>query len=245
MSKLFVKWFKEGYWTPDNVSTIGIGMSVGAALTRLQNDNLYNNPTLAGLTQDQSNGNGSIMRILPSIIYNLSLTTPDFLKIVHNTSMITHAHPRSQMGCGIYALFIRELLKTNNIETSLDFTIKLVFEYYSVRSEFMNEIKIYNRILSKDFINLTEKDVRSSGYILHTLEASLWSIFNSRTFKEALLKVVNLGEDTDTVGAVTGGIAGIQYGFQNIPQEWLQKIIRIEDISILINKFISSLNKTK
>ena len=65
---------------------------------------------------------------------------------------------------------------------------------------------------------LTESEIRSSGYIVHTLEAALWCLLNTNTYAECVLKVLNLGDDTDTVGAVAGGLTGIYYGTDQIPK---------------------------
>lgn len=62
---------------------------------------------------------------------------------------------------------------------------------------------------------------------------------NSENYTEAVLKAVNLGEDTDTTGAITGGIAGIYYGFESIPKEWVDVLARKEDIEILCEKFMN------
>ena len=72
------------------------------------------------------------------------------------------------------------------------------------------------------FIRLPESEIKSSGYVVHTLEAALWAFFSTSTFKEGALKVVNLGDDADTVGAVYGGLSGAWYGIEAIPHEWIE-----------------------
>ena len=72
--------------------------------------------------------------------------------------------------------------------------------------------------------NKSEEEIKSTGFVLHTLESSLWCILNTNNYKDAVLKAVNLGDDTDTTAAVTGGLAGIIYGFDNIPKEWIDKL---------------------
>ncbi|WP_294291509.1 ADP-ribosylglycohydrolase family protein, partial [uncultured Chryseobacterium sp.] len=83
---------------------------------------------------------------------------------------------------------------------------------------------------------LQEGEISSSGYVLHSLEASLWCFLNSESYSEAVLKAVNLGEDTDTTGAITGGLAGVYYGFKAIPEEWVEVLARKEDIERLCIK---------
>ena len=72
------------------------------------------------------------------------------------------------------------------------------------------------------FVRTPESEIKSSGYVVHTLEAALWAFFSTSTFQEGALKVVNLGDDADTVGAVYGGLSGAWYGIEAIPREWIE-----------------------
>ncbi len=72
------------------------------------------------------------------------------------------------------------------------------------------------------FVQTPESEIHSSGYVVHTLEAALWAFFSTSTFREGALKVVNLGDDADTVGAVYGGLSGAWYGIEAIPSEWIE-----------------------
>ena len=69
------------------------------------------------------------------------------------------------------------------------------------------------------------EQVKSTGYVLDTFDASMWAVANTQSFKDALILAVNLGDDADTVGAVTGQIAGSLYGLSGIPSEWLAKLV--------------------
>ena len=80
---------------------------------------------------------------------------------------------------------------------------------------------------------LKEKEISSSGYVLHSLEASFWCVLNSTGYAETVLKAVNLGGDTDTTAAIAGGLAGLLYGFENIPEEWINVLARKDDITKL------------
>lgn len=78
--------------------------------------------------------------------------------------------------------------------------------------------------------------------MIDTLEAALWSLLTTSSYRECVLAAVNLGEDTDTVGAVAGSLAGIWYGMEQIPKEWIEEIARKEWIFDLCEKFEKSLN---
>ena len=91
----------------------------------------------------------------------------------------------------------------------------------------------YGRIFKSDFASLDRNEIKSSGYVVDTLEAALWCLMTTNDYKSCVLKAVNLGEDTDTVAAVAGGLAGILYGYDSIPQEWKDTLIKrdyIEDL---------------
>ena len=101
------------------------------------------------------------------------------------------------------------------------------------------EIKLFDRLLNKNIYEFPEHEIKSSGYVLHSLEASCWCILRTETYEEAVLKAVNLGGDTDTTAAVTGGLAGLLYGYDAIPKNWIKHLARKQDIellSILLNE---------
>lgn len=95
------------------------------------------------------------------------------------------------------------------------------------------EISLFNRLLRADISLLNEAEIRSGGYVLHTLEASIWCLLTTTTYRDAVLKAVNLGEDTDTTGAVTGALAGLVYGYDDIPAQWVNTLVRREEIEQL------------
>ena len=143
-------------------------------------------------TGKHDNGNGSLMRILPLAFTNC---TDDEIRAV---SAITHGHEISMQACVIYVHVARRLLDGESIK---DIIPTLQYD------------KPFDRLCRID--QLTENEIRSGGYVVETLEASLWSLANSSSFEEAVLRSINLGKDTDTTGAVCGGLAGIVYGLDS------------------------------
>jgi ADP-ribosyl-[dinitrogen reductase] hydrolase len=100
------------------------------------------------------------------------------------------------------------------------------------------ELRRFHRILENPYadyvirplVSYTEDEIKSSGYVVHTLEAALWCLLTHDTYAATVLAAVNLGEDTDTTAAVAGGLAGLVYGEAGIPADWLAGLARRDDI---------------
>jgi len=241
----FHKWFDKGDFTPYG-ETFDVGNSTRKAITRFS-DGV---PSLeCGGLNEYDNGNGSLMRILPILFYLQSIYGTEFLEndeafdIIHNVSALTHAHTRSKIACGIYVSVASELIGRENLKIAVGQGIYRAELYYKKQIKYKDELKYFNRLKEKDFEKLDESIIKSSGYVVDTLEAAIWCLLNTNNYKDCILKAVNLGEDTDTVAAIAGGLAGIYYGYENIPNEWLAKIARREYIEDLCSQFNSAVSK--
>lgn len=167
----------------------------------------------AGIDDFHANGNGSLMRILP-LAFIKGVSRRDVFEV----SSITHAHIISKEACNIYVEVAKDLIKGMKIEDSLKYCA------YSAPFERLSSIA-----------ELPESEIKSTGYVVDTLEAVMWCLCNTDNYKDAVLKAVNLGGDTDTIAAIAGGLAGIMYGYESIPKEWIDKLRNKELIeSILI-----------
>jgi ADP-ribosylglycohydrolase len=97
-----------------------------------------------------------------------------------------------------------------------------------------DELVSYARMMDMEsYANLSADKIRSSGYVVHTMEAAVWTLITTGSLEEALLQGVNLGDDADTVGAVAGGLAGLYYGYNSVPAAWkdaMQKLAWLEDM---------------
>lgn len=238
MGQKFVRWYKEGYWTPSGQS-FDIGNTTMIAM-----ENLIKGiePLKAGPGNEWDNGNGSLMRILPAALYFSYESEEDRFKKIASISAITHSHPRCLLACCFYSLMAQELLRGSEPMMAYE-NMREQAQNIFVYSEWSGELKHFYRILNGSLPHLPKDMIKSSGYVIDTLEAALWCLLNSNDFKHTLLSAVNLGDDTDTVGAVAGGLAGIYYGFTQIPQSWVNKLIRLEDITVLANKFVEIICK--
>ncbi|MEJ5103471.1 ADP-ribosylglycohydrolase family protein [Chryseobacterium sp. MYb328] len=229
----FVKWVKYGHWTAHG-RLFDIGGTTREAITRLIKGE---SARFSGNIFEEDNGNGSLMRILPLAFY---LENEENIEKIYQTvkevSTITHGHFRSVFACFIYVIFAIQLIKEKNKTEAYTHIQNLVLEYAEKQWFSLNEIELFQKILKNDISGYPEDEIGGSGYVLHSLEASLWCFLNSESYSEAVLKAVNLGEDTDTTGAITGGLAGIYYGFENIPQEWVNELVKKDDIEKLCEK---------
>ena len=206
-----------------------------------------NNDTSAcGVTGEWSNGNGALMRIMPVCLYVYErvqegqITEDEALKYVHQVSSLTHNHLRSRMACGIYYFIVKAILQRE------DSLVEMIFNglqeskiYYQRDIKNYTELSHYGRIFDTEaFKQLQEDEIKSTGYVVESLEAAIWSLLNATTFEETALQAVNLGKDTDTVGVIACGLAGLYYGYEAIPSEWLETIQCREKIEEMCKKGI-------
>lgn len=232
IARRFLKWYTEGYMTSFG-EAFDIGGTTSAAMDRLI-DGVP--PLNAGLVGVRDNGNGSLMRILPAALYFAHLPDPELIEKVCEVSKITHGHPRSLLGCCLYAIMVKRLLAGGTPDEAYQCLQKTACELF--KETVMNgELIHYDRILNGILPRLQEDEISSSGYVVHTLEAAMWAFLNTKTFKEAILTVVNLGDDSDTTGAICGGLAGIYYGKHGIPEDWIWTMVKRDKIISLVEQF--------
>ena len=223
----FGKWLLQGEFTPTGeMFDVGITCS-NAIINYLQRNMPYD---ACGLHGEMENGNGSLMRIHPVALYLVGKGMPpvEKMQIVHTMSALTHAHERSKLGCGIYAFVLWELLQ-NPSKDAVYIGLGKAAEFYQGNEELAH----YSRLFAPSFAGLARDLVQSSGYVVATLEAALWCLLTTQSYKEAVLKAVNLGKDTDTVAAITGGLAGALYGYDAIPASWRDTLIKRDEIEAL------------
>ncbi len=247
--KNFADWLESGEFTPHG-EVFDIGRATRNAIYRFQKGS---SPLVCGGTNVSDNGNGSLMRILPvsyylHSIYGENITSyNEAMEIIHSLSSLTHAHKRSLIACGIYVTIACKLLSgldkhsaiINGITEASDYYFRIEKEH---NLDLSGELVHFKRVFQPDELFQARVDsIKSSGYVIDTLEAAIWCFYNSREYKDCVLTAVNLGEDTDTVAAVAGGLAGLYYGYDSIPEEWVQAIVKREVIEELCHRLENSL----
>ena len=191
-------------------------------------------PLDCGLKGEDNNGNGSLMRILPIALYSYykKLKDKEIISLTNDISSLTHAHEISRLGCYIYVRYVMYLLDGLSKIEAYEKIQSLNYKSYSSES-----FEKYSRILKDNIKKVPLDDISSRGYVVDTLEASLWCLMVHNNYEDTILEAINLGNDTDTVAAITGSMAGIIYGIDSIPKEWLDTLLKKEYILDLAKKF--------
>ena len=219
----FAKWYYEDDYTPTG-KLFDVGGTCAAAIERYR-DGI--SPVDCGLCVPTANGNGALMRIHPFVLYAFEkgMDVDVWESLIFGASALTHRHRRSLIGSGIYPFVLLELLKCPTKEAVRTGLAK-AHERYAGEEQ----LAYYQRIFDENFAALPREQIKSSGYVVDTLEAALWCLFTTDSYRDCILKAANLGEDTDTVAAVAGGLAGALYGLDAIDEEWKKTLLRLDYI---------------
>jgi ADP-ribosyl-[dinitrogen reductase] hydrolase len=210
----YCRWHNQGHLSVKGYC-FDIGNATHAALTRFE----QHREPYCGSTNPHSAGNGSLMRLAPAPLA-FADNPRDALPYAAESSRTTHAATDCVDSCRYFAglllaavagLSKREILNSDYEPAANNFRIAPLCE--NVRAIAAGSFKVKE-----------PPQIRGSGYVIHTLEAALWAFHTTDTFRDGALKVVNLGEDADTTGAVYGQIAGTFYGEEGIPREWREKL---------------------
>ena len=150
------------------------------------------------------------MRILPAVLRFAGEPLELFSDRLEKVSAITHGHARSRMACVFYGLMVRQLLLGWQPQAALD-SARAEFTGWYERSP---EFATFRHILEDELASVPEGEIVSTGYVLHTLHASLWCLLTTDNYRDCALKAVNLGGDTDTTGCVAGRPGGSRLWIQ-------------------------------
>ncbi len=225
----FGNWYEHRHFTPHG-KVFDIGISTREAINR----HLNGKPREEwGGNGERSNGNGSLMRIYPLSAYLHRREAHEIIAKSGEVSALTHAHVRSQLCCAYFSLLIQQLLTGSDLAAAMAAAATELGPQIPA-----SEQPVFARILSGEVLKAEESDIQSSGYVIHCLEASLWCCATTTNYRAAVLKAVNLGDDTDTTAAVAGAIAGVIYGRRAIPSAWVQQLARRDTVLAMTRELV-------
>jgi ADP-ribosyl-[dinitrogen reductase] hydrolase len=206
LMRRFVAWWREGEYSCTG-TCFDIGVTTSAALTRFERTG---NP-IAGSTSPDSAGNGSLMRLAPIVL---------------------HGHGRGESAGGSRAA--RQSATTHGAWACLDACERFasLLHLAATGSDLASVFGEHGgcgdedvaRVMNGSWRGKHRDEIQSTGYVIHTLEAAIWCVARTTSFRDAVLLAANLGHDADTTAAVTGQLAGAVYGLSAIPSDWLDKL---------------------
>lgn len=248
ISRKFIAWLFEGHLSARD-RAFDVGGQTSAAIHDLRNiidrQDYERLNHLIDRQFEPANGNGALMRILPLLAHIQPLDIHEQLKIVTAVSALTHPHWRSTVCCMWYLRYALRIVEgVDKYEAMLSTQAELRELIKGIPLSPLDH-KELDRLLNKDLsrgttdaaASMTPDYIHSGGYVVHTLEASIHCLLNRDNFQDTLLTAVNLGDDTDTVGAVVGGLAALLYGVEAIPPHWIASLKRPELIWQVIGLF--------
>ena len=214
--------YRDGYLTPFGYC-FDIGIATNEAIERYLSGI---SPEVCGGKDERSNGNGALMRISPLVFLLLkNFNLIDQVIVIKKYTTVTHGHPRSIVASIIYLFLLKDMLFNDSLPEVLDSVQIKLEEIFTQNSEYWEEYENhFKEIFDEEFYHISREEIKSTGYVMDTLKACLWCVGTTNSFKDAVLKAVNLGEDSDTIGAITGTLAGAKYSFESIPKEWIERI---------------------
>ena len=249
MMRKFSQWRSKHFYT-----ATGVVFDIGRSCRKAIDQYVDGAPAeLCGDSTFDGNGNGALMRVLPVAIYQCQFFPVNdeqldaFLEPVHLSSSITHAHAVGLICCGLYSLTLREWFRNTDPKRTLTDIAQSAFEkgklaYHHMGDEFaayINNPKYFED--PAKLIMRTEEELPTWGYAVNTWNIALWSLLTTENYRDCVLKAVNLGGDTDTNASVAGSIAGIIYGRDAIPAEWVNALLNRSLLDQIAEKFTQKL----
>ncbi|WP_299823627.1 ADP-ribosylglycohydrolase family protein [uncultured Pontibacter sp.] len=239
MARRFSQWFDpaKAYWSARG-EIFDVGITTAKSLRRYAKG--YKRAEFCGDDHPMSAGNAGVSRSLALAFYTLGMSLDEIFRHTMLVSSITHRHPVAILTAFYYVVYIQHVLTMDRFH-AYHATNELIKSYLPSTSFSQDDISALDRVLEGKIPDLEEDKVYSSPYCIHTLECSLWSVFRASSFRNALDRVVSMGEDTDSNSFLACSIASIEWGVDDVAQ-WLPELARYEDICDLSKRFAASLS---
>ena len=223
VTERFVGWYET--------DPFDIGLMTTDALARLQRGDPWDEAGQAvwkSRREGSNAGNGSVMRCTP---YALAFADdPQQLgQVSEQSSAITHADPRCKRGCAVLNLTIAALLRGE--DDPLQRALERTYPEQSDAPEIDEAVQGL-----PDSVAVT--DINNGGYVVDALQAGLYYALSADSAEDAIIRAVNAGGDADTVGAITGAVAGARFGATSLPDTWLETIDETAELRALAGELL-------
>ena len=219
-----VDWYDDGFMAVGR-KVFDVGIQTASSIRELKRGV---EPLLAGGADEYSNGNGSLMRVLPLALWHRG-SDLELIADAFDQSSVTHGHLRSKLCCALYCLWARRILQ--NVENDWENAVETLYKIFPENT--IENIEFETRIFPKDAIY----DVKGSGYVVDSLRVARWANGN-KSYEETVKAAISLGNDTDTTACIAGGIAGLKFGVDLIPTRWRENLRGAELYEPLIEKLL-------
>jgi ADP-ribosylglycohydrolase len=223
-----VAWYLEGSYTPDGDGVFDIGNTTRRALDTIASGVAAAD---AGPSDVQDCGNGSLMRILPVALWGRELSDGQLIDRAWRASRVTHGHPRAQIACSLYVLVAARLLAGERDR------VRALEESHDVHRVHIGDDAAMAEAL--DF-TMAWSEREGRGRVWDSFW-SAWDAFaGADSYQETIQRAVAYGNDTDTTAAIAGGLAGIYWGIDGIPGEWLNGMRGREVVGPLVDGLLKT-----
>lgn len=225
--KRICNWCQCGYMAVD-FQVFDIGVQTAEAIRNY----LSGVPLLQVANNDVlANGNGSLMRVLPLAIWHQG-SDIQLIEDAYAQSHVTHAHLRSKVCCALYCLWARSILNGLDIEAAWSDAVTKLRAYLKDKPDDLEQLEYYIRP------DELEKGT-GSGYVVDCLKSARYAL-QQTTYQDVIKTAIAFGRDTDTTACVAGGIAGLYFGFDSIPESWLAQLRAKDLVEPLLAKLLSN-----
>ncbi|WP_151445834.1 ADP-ribosylglycohydrolase family protein [Lacisediminimonas profundi] len=221
----YCRWMTAGYMS-SNGSCFDIGTATRQALFRFQESG----EVYSGSTNPRSAGNGCLMRLAPVPMFFYSDLAETRTRSVES-ARTTHGASECLEATDLFAVMLHRALHGQDKKSVLEGHAWQEYQSPGIRA-----------IAQASYLGKAENEIRSSGYVVESLEAALWCFATTQTFEDAILKAANLGGDADTVAAICGQVAGAHYGASGIPQRWIERLVMKGEIGGFAEKLCRRMN---
>jgi ADP-ribosylglycohydrolase len=207
--------------TPDG-NVFDMGIQTRSAISRLIDGTPADR---SGSDDEYSNGNGSLMRVLPLALWHRG-SDEELVRDARRQSIVTHAHLRSELCCALYCLWARRTME--RAEDPWNDAVAVLRSMYDEETPDRAELEF--TIRPDD-----DSPGRGSGYVVDALRSARWAV-EQGAYEQAVKAAIGLGHDTDTTACIAGGIAGIRDGVEGIPERWMRELKGREIVEDLLGK---------